>query len=526
MATSYSTLLGLALPVQGELSGTWGDTVNNFITTYLDAAVAGAQTLSTDANVTLSKTTNTALNGTSSQYAIINCTGARTVLRTITAPAASKIYVILNQTTGGFGVKLVGAGPTTGITVAAGTRVLAVWNGTDFVVVGATAGANTDITSLTGLSGNVSFTGTGNRITGDFSNATVANRVMFQTSTSGGSTVVGAIPNGAANTAAFNAYSNSDPTNTSFAQMSLPGADARFSSGIHGTGTYFPMTFYTSSSERMRIDTAGNVGIGTNSPVSKLHVSGTGLVVARVQSTDANYAAVQLIAATTPTANNWSLVAGFDGLNALSFRDNTVGERMRIDASGNVGIGGNNTGGYGKLQTYGTGYIANAMVSADGAAVVLAANANSDVRLNVVSNHPLSILTNNAERMRIDTSGNVLVTSPAGLGYGAGAGGTVTQATDKSTAVTLNKPCGRITMNNAALGAGANIAFQLNNSLLSGTDSVVTTGYWGAVYPAGYRVEVVTVAGGFVQFRITNITAGSLSEALEFNFAIIKGATS
>jgi len=144
MATSYSTLLGLALPVQGELSGTWGDTVNNYITTYLDAAVAGAQTLSTDADITLSKTTGASLNGNSSQYAILNCTGARSVLRTITAPAASKVYVVINQTTGGFGVKLVGAGPTTGITVANGTKVLAVWNGADFVVV---AGAAIDLTS-------------------------------------------------------------------------------------------------------------------------------------------------------------------------------------------------------------------------------------------------------------------------------------------------------------------------------------------------------------------------------------------
>lgn len=135
MATSYSTLLGLALPVQGELSGTWGDTVNNYITNYLDAAVAGTQTLSTDADVTLTKTTGTALGATSSQYAVLNCTGARTAQRTITAPAASKFYIIVNGTTGGFAVKLVGAGPTTGITVANGYKALAVWNGSDFVVV-------------------------------------------------------------------------------------------------------------------------------------------------------------------------------------------------------------------------------------------------------------------------------------------------------------------------------------------------------------------------------------------------------
>jgi hypothetical protein len=48
MATSYTTLLGLALPVTGELSGTWGDTVNNYISNYIDAAVAGSLTVTTD----------------------------------------------------------------------------------------------------------------------------------------------------------------------------------------------------------------------------------------------------------------------------------------------------------------------------------------------------------------------------------------------------------------------------------------------------------------------------------------------
>lgn len=159
MATNYSTLLGLALPTQGELSGTWGDVVNNYITNYLDAAVAGTQTLATDADVTLTKTTGSALSSTSSQYAIINCTGARTALRTITAPAASKIYTIINATTGGFGVKIVGVGPTTGVTIASGTRAVVAWNGSDFNVltvadasgVAPVVNGGTGVATLTGL---------------------------------------------------------------------------------------------------------------------------------------------------------------------------------------------------------------------------------------------------------------------------------------------------------------------------------------------------------------------------------------
>jgi hypothetical protein len=133
MPTAFTSLLGLALPVQGELSGTWGDTVNTSITALVDSSIAGATTLTTDADVTLSTTTGAA---NQARQAIINCTGARSVLRTITAPATSKQYIVINGTTGGFGVKIVGAGPTTGITVPAGVQVLVAWNGSDFVQVG------------------------------------------------------------------------------------------------------------------------------------------------------------------------------------------------------------------------------------------------------------------------------------------------------------------------------------------------------------------------------------------------------
>lgn len=135
MPTSYTTSLGLALPATGELTGTWGTIVNDNITQYLESALAGALTLSTDADVTLTRTTNAALGATSSQYAILNCTGARTVQRTITVPATTKTYIVINATTGGFGVKVVGAGPTTGVVVPAGKRYLLAWNGSDFVAV-------------------------------------------------------------------------------------------------------------------------------------------------------------------------------------------------------------------------------------------------------------------------------------------------------------------------------------------------------------------------------------------------------
>lgn len=111
------------------------------------------------------------------------------------------------------------------------------------------------------------------------------------------------------------------------------------------------------------------------------------------------------------------------------------------------------------------------------------------------------------------------------FGYGTGAGGTVTQATSKSTAVTLNKPCGQITMNNAALAAGGTVLFQVTNSLALSSSIVVVN---ANANPAGEFYSVWcshSFAGGFF-VCIRNITAVPLSDALVLNFALLTGATS
>ena len=132
MPTGNTTLLGLALPVQGELAGTWGNVVNDSITNLLDSAVAGTTTLNTDTDVTLS-TTNGAAN--QARNAIILWTASGTVTRNITAPAQSKAYLVINATGGTQSIVVRGAGPTTGVTIPAGARALVAWNGSDFVKI-------------------------------------------------------------------------------------------------------------------------------------------------------------------------------------------------------------------------------------------------------------------------------------------------------------------------------------------------------------------------------------------------------
>lgn len=121
--------------------------------------------------------------------------------------------------------------------------------------------------------------------------------------------------------------------------------------------------------------------------------------------------------------------------------------------------------------------------------------------------------------------GTNLVSSDAvAIGYAPGSGGSVTQATSKATSVTLNKPTGRITTAADALAAGASVTFDMSNTSIAITDVIVLNMGGAAAVAANYRVEVVRIAVGNVVIRLTNISAGSRSEALIINFAVIKGA--
>jgi len=120
-----------------------------------------------------------------------------------------------------------------------------------------------------------------------------------------------------------------------------------------------------------------------------------------------------------------------------------------------------------------------------------------------------------------DIIGADQIYSSGELGYTAAAQGTVTQLTDKSTGVTLNKSAGQITMNNAALGATTNVAFVLTNSLLSAKDVVIVNVAGGTAATTSYNCWVSGHAAGSATIVLRNITAGSLSEAVVLNFAII-----
>lgn len=226
-------------------------------------------------------------------------------------------------------------------------------------------------------SGNVVLTGSGKRITADFSNATIANRMLVQSSTANGVTNVELVPNGTSRSSAIIVSNTSgDAANTSFANLLINDTEVRVQSAIRGTGSYLPMTFYTGGAERLNLDTAGNF-------------------LARTGAT----------------------------------------------------------------------------------------------------------------------------------GHGVGSGGTVTQATSKSTAVSLHKPNGVITMHAAQLNPSTTVTFVLNNSFIAAKDRVLAHKGAAGSNVGAYTVWVDFVAAGQCEICVRNNSASALSEAITINFEVRKGST-
>lgn len=142
-----------------------------------------------------------------------------------------------------------------------------------------------------------------------------------------------------------------------------------------------------------------------------------------------------------------------------------------------------------------------------------------------ISGTGLLLGTADTTRMTIDNSGNVLVTSSGGLGYGTGSGGTVTQLTSKSTGVTINKTNGQIISHNASLAATSEVAFTVTNSTVAATDVIILSKASGGA-STKYDLYIGAVAAGSFDVVIRNVTSTSGSDALTINFAVIKAVTS
>ena len=225
--------------------------------------------------------------------------------------------------------------------------------GDEYVVARSGANYKLTLTNIAGnmpattiSSGNLTFSSTGQRITGDMSNATLTSRLAFQTSTTDGATRLMVLPNGTSTTSAFNLLNSSDANNASYLTLACESTVAAFRATNAGTGTLLPMAWVTGGSERMRLDTSGNLLVNTAS--SGFNAAGLPLVVGSgsgntgmtIYSGTAGVGSIHFGDTVTTGADGYRGFLNYNhSTNAMQLGTDATA-RITIDAIGSVGIGG------------------------------------------------------------------------------------------------------------------------------------------------------------------------------------------
>lgn len=339
--------------------------------------------------------------------------------------------------------------------------------------------------------------------------------------------------------------------------------------------TTTPMTFRVNTAERMRIDTGGFLGVNTGAVASTLDQAGSirhtvqgnsatttvadgsgGVTLVNANTTTNNFSSISFAASTGANANYYSsgLIQVQHGARvngqyhsgsmifSTSAGSNTApAERMRIDASG--GLSQTSTGGGDFAlfnSTAGSSEVSlrvDVSGAASGSSVKISnSNVNCQAAIRLSGTGPtdgtISLFTGQAAGASATTGTKTAIVNPtfmgviapgAGLGYATGSGGTVTQATSKSTAVTLNTTNGEIVLNASSLAANTTTIFTVNNSSVGAADTVIVhrkSSGTGGAYIVG--CDAVN-AGSFIVY-VRNSTAGALAEAIKLSFAVIKAA--
>ena len=276
------------------------------------------------------------------------------------------------------------------------------------------------------------------------------------------------------------------PANTAGALNIVGSADGSYQP-VYNTGSMLHITGNDGVAARVTVDTFGTGSAVQTSFVQRL-ARGTAAAPTAVQSADI----LGRITASGYGTSGYVLAAGNIGTLGIDF------VAMENYATANAGSAL-------KMYTSPIGAVTKTL--------------SANITANVTTFPAVVSVTGNV----LTSAGNVLVTGgTGGVGYTAGAGGTVSQSGNKSGGVTLDKQSGAITMQATNLAAATIVSFVLTNSTIGANDLLVLQHQSGGTLGA-YTLNAAC-AGGSATIYVRNNTAGGLAEALVIRYAVIKGA--
>ena len=469
--STYSSNLKIELIATGDQSGVWGVTTNDNFSNVFEQSIVGRVTVSfSNADVTLTATNTVASQDYRNVY--LNCTGTNAASRNLIVPTLNKNYIVENNTTGGFSI-VVKTSAGTGITIPNGSKCAVYVDGTNVVqndnYFPAAVFASITDSGLT--SGRVTYAGTAGLLQ-DSANLTFNGTTLTAATGANFVTTSGSVGVGTASPQALlhvGAVAEAPGFGTTTQMLYVNGTSqpellirettndvvvsmyADSTSGSIRTATNHPLVFFTNNTDRMRLDTSGNLGLGVT---PSAWASGTKAFetssIALYNYTTANFYMPQnayfngtnWIYKITSGASyyqqaqgshTWNIAPSGTAGNAITFT-----QAMTLDASGQLGIGTSSPN-Y-KLHVSGTGAVSSRTYATDatGDASFFVGNNDSKLAGPLVygstktaygalgsnetafySNTSTSIMADgasavikfaaggNTERMRIDSSGNV-----------------------------------------------------------------------------------------------------------------------
>lgn len=351
MASVFTPSLRLALPTNGTEAGTWGNTVNNGLTSLVDTALAGTATITmTTADYTLS-TANGAADEARAMF--IKAVGSPAAARNIICPALSKLYFVFNNTTGGFAQTFKTAAGA-GVSVPNGSYAALYCNGTNVVdaitVFNGTASNASQLLGATWASPGTIGSTTPN--TGAFAAASSTPALKVTQTGAGNSFVVEDSARPDSTPFVIDATGKVVAGHTS----TLTFGGSAYLTEVLGLGAYFPlMVGYTganSGGAKLPLVKNRSADWSTHTLVQ----NGDLLGVIEFQGDDGTQ--------TVAGANIYAVVEGTPGAGDMPTRlvfsttpdgGAAPSERMRIDSAGSIGIGNTPISGY-RVNLSGTAY--------------------------------------------------------------------------------------------------------------------------------------------------------------------------